>query len=64
MMVTFLYIPQTVIPFVLYAPNSFRNFFFQEKERQNVKDARIREMAMSQKQKMQLKMKSNGMLKR
>jgi hypothetical protein len=38
--------------------------WFQENERQKVKDAKIREMAMAQKKKMQLQMKSNGMLKR
>jgi len=38
------------------------NCFFQEKERQKVKDVKIREMAMAQKKKMELQ--KNGMLKR
>ncbi len=50
----------------IYSIYSIASFFFKERERQKVKDAKIREMALAQKQRMlqQQHVKSNAMFRR
>jgi hypothetical protein len=52
--------------FIINIIYSIASFFFKERERQKVKDAKIREMALAQKQRMlqQQHVKSNAMFRR